>query len=144
MGLSTGKLRYYVPLGLIIGIALGGIEYQILYPNILSHERIFGNTIAISLIIMVFSAIVEEFIFRSVLQTGLQDTLGPIRSLLLTSVLFGIMYGSYGIFSLIIFASITGFLFGFIFQRTKSLPFITLAHGISNIFLIIAIAYASV
>jgi membrane protease YdiL (CAAX protease family) len=83
----------------------------------------------------VFVGAVEELIFRSILQTRLENALGLKSGVFLSGALFGIMHSSYGILNEILFAGIFGIILGFIFQKTRSFPFILLIHVSANVLL---------
>jgi membrane protease YdiL (CAAX protease family) len=89
----------------------------------------------LTIVMFVFVGAVEELIFRCILQTRLEKALGLKSGILLSGALFGIMHSSYGILNEILFASIFGIILGFIFQRTRSFPFILLIHGCANVLL---------
>jgi membrane protease YdiL (CAAX protease family) len=86
-----------------------------------------------------FVGIVEEFIFRSSLQTVLEARLGSIAGLLLASVIFGFMHSGYRLPLELLYVSFAGVIFGLLFWLTKSLPIISLAHGVTNISLFLVV-----
>jgi membrane protease YdiL (CAAX protease family) len=82
-----------------------------------------------------FVGLVEELIFRSLLQTRLEQALSIPEALLITSFLFGLMHSGYGTYYEILYASFVGFIIGLIYHKTRSLPFIAVLHGFVNVFL---------
>jgi membrane protease YdiL (CAAX protease family) len=54
---------------------------------------------------------------------------------LLGAALFGIMHSGYGNVDEILFATFFGAVLGYIFQKTRSFPFILIIHGTANVFL---------
>jgi membrane protease YdiL (CAAX protease family) len=86
-----------------------------------------------------FVGIVEEFIFRSSLQTVLEERLGSIAGLMLASVIFGFMHSGYQLPLELLYVSFAGVIFGLLFWLTKSLPIIALAHGVTNISLFLVV-----
>ncbi len=80
--------------------------------------------------------LVEEIIFRSILQNRLEMFLGSRGGgLLVTSVLFGLMHSGYGSMVEIFYAFLVGFIIGYMFYKTRSLPLVTMVHGFINVFL---------
>lgn len=134
LGISTKKLYIYIPLSLLIGFFAAIGEYEILNPIAVIENIQLSNILLISIIMFAFVGMVEELIFRSILQTRLEKVLGLGFGLILSSFLFGIMHFSYGIYE-VIFTFGFGLLLGFIFQKTRSLPFIVSIHGIENVLL---------
>ncbi len=82
-----------------------------------------------------FVGVVEEIIFRSILQNRLQMLLGNGTGLIFTSILFGLMHALYGSFYEVLYASFVGLFIGYLFYRTRSLPLAAMIHGIINVFI---------
>lgn len=135
IGINLERWYIYMPAGLLIGSAMAMLEFQILHPVPLILDLKIQNFLLISMVMFVFVGAVEELIFRSILLTRLEKMFGTIKSLLLSSLLFGIMHMGYGLINEILFATFLGVLMGFIFQKTRSLPFILLIHGTANVLL---------
>jgi membrane protease YdiL (CAAX protease family) len=92
---------------------------------------------------IVFVGFVEEFMFRSALQTVMSERLGSILGLLISSIIFGFMHSGYHLPLELLYVSFAGLVFGLFFWMTKSLPLIALAHGITNVSLfMVAPAYS--
>ena len=81
-----------------------------------------------------FVGLVEEIIFRSILQNRLEIVLGNRKGLIITSILFGLMHSGYGNINEILYATFVGIFIGYLFYRTRSLPLVTLIHGFINVF----------
>jgi membrane protease YdiL (CAAX protease family) len=88
------------------------------------------------IIMFVFVGLVEELIFRSILQTKLQQSIGMGSGLLVASALFGIMHSGYGSVYELLFATAAGLIIGYLYQKTGSLPFVTVIHGTINVLLL--------
>jgi membrane protease YdiL (CAAX protease family) len=135
LGLSFNKFLLYLPLSLVIGLLIAELEYFI-YPAVpLVPDTSFYNMMDVFLIMIFCVGLVEELVFRSILQTRLEGVFGPAIGLIATSLLFGIMSSTHGIGPGIIFASLVGLILGYMFIKTRSLPFVALTHGIVNVFL---------
>lgn len=85
------------------------------------------------MVMLFFVGLVEEFIFRSALQTVSIERLGQMRGVLFTSFLFGFMHVGYHLTAEIIFTFCAGLIFGIVFLKTASLPPIALAHGATDV-----------
>ena len=135
IGVNANDLYFYFHLAVPIALGLAWIEYQIIHPDYLIPDTRVTNLITLAIIMFIFVGLVEELIFRSILQTRLQQSMGTWKGLLAASILFGIMHSGYGLVHEIIFTTIAGLLIGYAYQKTGSLPFITAIHGMINIFL---------
>jgi membrane protease YdiL (CAAX protease family) len=135
LGLDLNRLPIYLPSALLIGAIVALIEYRILKPLPIIENTGLSNLIMIAIVMFIFVGAIEELIFRSILLTRLEKVFDPITALLLSGTLFGIMHSGYGRVDEILFAGIFGVIIGYIFQKTRSLPFIVVIHGTANILL---------
>jgi len=133
VGITAKGFWFYLPLALALGLAVGWGEYQILKPDVLIPSLNVVNILILSLVMILFVGVVEEFIFRSSLQTAMEERLGAAAGLLFTSLIFGLMHSGYHITGEILYVSFVGILFGLLFWVTRSLPIIAMAHGFTNI-----------
>jgi membrane protease YdiL (CAAX protease family) len=134
LGLTFNKLILYVPLSLFLGVVLGAGEYLIIGTHNLIPDLSVFNIIKLSIVMIFFAGLVEELIFRSILQTRLQIVLGDKKGLILMAILFGLMHSGYGSFIEVLYASFVGLFIGLLFYRTRSLPLVMMIHGFINIF----------
>lgn len=135
LGINFDKLHIYLPMAILIGTIMAIIEYRIISPVALIDNIRFSNIALIAIIMIVFIGTVEEIIFRPILQTRLAKIFGLRYGILLSGAIFGIMHSTYGILNEILFATIFGIILGYIFHKTKSLPFTGTIHGVTNIML---------
>ena len=135
IGITTKHLLTYMVLSVPLGFLLALGEYMTIRPGYLIPDLTFGNLLKLTLIMIFFVGLVEELIFRAILQTRLEQALSLSEALLITSLLFGLMHSGYGTFNEILYTSFVGFLMGIIFYKTRSLPFLAIIHGIVNVFL---------
>lgn len=135
IGIDFKRWYIYFPAALLVGTAMAMLEFWILHPTPLIMNLKLQNLLLISMVMFVFVAAVEELIFRSILITRLERVSGSIISLLLSSLLFGIMHAGYGLMNEILFATFFGIILGVIFQVTRSFPFIVVIHGTANVLL---------
>jgi membrane protease YdiL (CAAX protease family) len=134
LGMTFSKI-YLLPLAIILGIGLGIIEYIILRPPALIPNLTPGEIFKLGIVMFFFIGAVEEIIFRSMLQQRLEEKIGLFKGLIVTSIIFGAMHSGYSNYYEFLFACFAGLTIGFGFQRTRSLPFAVIAHGVNNIIL---------
>jgi len=138
-GLTFKGFWFYLPLAISVGFALGWGEYNVIHPQLMTPGASIKDVLILIITMIFFVGIVEEFIFRSSLQTVLEARLGPIAGLLLASVIFGFMHSGYRLPMELLYVSFAGVVFGLLFWLTKSLPVISLAHGVTNISLFLVV-----
>jgi len=129
------KLCYYTALAIPLGFLLGVGEYATIRTGYLIPELSFLNLLKLTIVMVFFVGLIEEIIFRAMLQTRLAETFGTFEGLFGASLLFGLMHSGYGTFYEILYTSFVGFIIGILFYKTKNLPFITVLHGFVNVFL---------
>jgi membrane protease YdiL (CAAX protease family) len=139
IGLTTKGFWFYLPLAIAVGFALGWGEYNVLRPGVLIPDFGWKSILILSITMILFVGVVEEFVFRSVLQTEMEGRLGSIAGLISASILFGFMHSGYHLPQEILYVSFAGVVFGLLFWLTKSLPVIAVAHGVTNISLFLVL-----
>ena len=136
LGLTGGpRLLYLIPLGILIGVAIAFVEYQILANPALIPSYSVAGVIEFSILMIVFVTFVEELIFRAILQAELIKRSGPALGILITSVIFGALHSGFTNYYELLFAFGVGLIFGIAFYKTKNLPFVVTMHAVNNIFL---------
>ncbi|MDD4161425.1 MAG: CPBP family intramembrane metalloprotease [Methanothrix sp.] len=138
-GLTFKGFWFYLPLAISVGFALGWGEYNVIHPQLLTPGANIKDVLILIVTMIFFVGIVEEFIFRSSLQTVLVARLGSKGGLLLASIIFGFMHSGYQLPLELLYVSFAGAIFGLLFWLTKSLPIISLAHGVTNISLFLVV-----
>lgn len=131
IGLTLKKWYVYIPAGFFLGFLLAVPEYSILEPERLISDYSIGSILTLSIIMYVFIGLTEELVFRSTIQTSLETEFGRLKGLLLATVLFSVMHMAYGV-SEFIYVFFAGLLMGYVFQKTRSLLFVTTIHGTTN------------
>lgn len=139
LGLTLHGTHYYALFGIAIGMLLGWGEYTVLRPQVLTQSVGIVGLLELSVVMIFFVGFVEEFVFRSALQTVAIARLGQMRGVLFTSFLFGFMHGGYHLTAEIMFTFCAGLVFGIMFLKTASLPLIALAHGVTNVSLFLIV-----
>jgi membrane protease YdiL (CAAX protease family) len=132
-GITMKSFWIYLPLALAVGFAVGWGEYRVLQPGMILAGFTLENLLRLSIIMIVFVGFIEEFVFRSALQTVLEERMGPLGGLFSASLIFGFMHSGYHIPLEVVYVTFAGIAFGALFWATKSLPIISLAHGVTNV-----------
>ena len=135
IGITTKNLLAYMIISVPLSFLLGFGEYLIIRPGYLIPDLTFENLLKLTFIMVFFVGLVEELIFRTILQTRLEHALSVQEALVITSLLFGLMHSGYGTYHEILYTGFVGFIMGLAFYKTRSLPFIAVLHGFVNVFL---------
>lgn len=133
--LPTRKLFAYIPLAILLALIIAEVEYWIISSGYLVPDLSLVSMLKISFIMIFVVGVIEETIFRLILQTRLEEYFGMTSGLIIASILFGIMNSGYGTPYEILLAATSGFALGYIYQRTRNLSLISIIHGCINIFL---------
>lgn len=132
-GLTLRGFWFYLPLSVAVGFALGWGENLVLGSGLLVPDTSIRSILTLALIMVVFVGFVEEFVFRSALQTVLVERMGSMLGIAITSIIFGFMHSGYHLTQELVYVSFAGSVFGVLFWITRSLPVIAIAHGVTNI-----------
>ncbi|MCD5426006.1 MAG: CPBP family intramembrane metalloprotease [Methanosarcinaceae archaeon] len=135
IGATFKSFHIYVMAAIPIGMGLAWIGYHVIHPAYMIPDIRVPNLIIMAIIMIMFAGMAESLIFWSILQTRFEKVIGPLQGVLATSVLFGIMHSGHGNIYVIAFACFVGLIMGYIFHKTRSLPFIVSIFCINNIFL---------
>ncbi len=133
IGFRQSNFGFLIPLGAAVGLVLGWMEYNVIHPERITPDETLESLFILTLIMIIFVGFIEEFIFRSALQTVLEDRWGSFRGLVGASVLFGLMHSGYHVMAELFFVTFAGMVFGYFFQRTRNLAAISVAHGVTNV-----------
>jgi len=94
-------------------------------------EKMLDNPIYMILLTCIFAPILEEILFRGILQKGLINKgISPIKAIFLSSFVFGIIHANPWQF---VSAFILGLVLGWVYQKTETLLLPMLLHGFNNI-----------
>lgn len=138
MGLSIDRMLFRLrPVGLQLGVALTGIglgygEYLILRPQPLVESFSFQAIWLPALILLIFTGLLEEVIFRGLLQQAAREYIGR-WGLLYAALLFAVMHLGYHSWIDFVFVLAVALWFGMVVLQTGSILGVTLAHGLTNI-----------
>ncbi|MEX2484837.1 MAG: CPBP family intramembrane glutamic endopeptidase [Brumimicrobium sp.] len=119
-------------IGIYIGIAVPIVNslhmpefMQEIMLQLASQKGIFSF-----ITIVIAAPLIEEFIFRGIILDGLLRKHSPIKSILISSILFGIVHLNPWQF---ISALILGVFSGWVYYRTRKLIFSILIHSVNNL-----------
>lgn len=113
-----GILVLAIPVLLLLAVALGGLRIELHAPEWFAQFALAN---------IFFVSLAEEALFRGYLQQRLSRILHPVVALLIASVIFGLMHYRGGLL-LIIFASLSGIIYGLAWMWSGRLWVATLFH----------------
>jgi len=129
------RMWIYLPLSVLAGLVFGQIEYILIGARELISDLSSTNLLILIIVMVFIVGLIEELIFRSILQTSLEKFLGSAWGIFLSSLLFGIMHSTYGTPYEIVYTFFLGGFLGYLFYRTRSIPLVVMIHGSINVFL---------
>jgi membrane protease YdiL (CAAX protease family) len=114
------------------GISIGWVEYWILRPAPLAPSGSWPLLLVAALVLMIATGFTEELIFRGLLQTLAQRTLGLV-GLVYVALLFTVMHAGNNSALDLLFVGAVGLFFGLLRLWGGSILGVTIAHGLANI-----------
>lgn len=114
------------------GLGLGWLEYSILRPEPLLATFTWSAFTIAALTLIIATGLVEEIIFRGVLQAVALPALGR-HALLYVSLLFAALHIGYLSAVDVLFVFAVGLLFAYIVKWSGSILGVSLAHGLTNV-----------
>ena len=134
VGLISSGLPLQIGFAIVTGVAFGIGEFYLLRPQPLVQEFSAGQIWLPALVLLFTTGLVEELIFRGVLQQTSEPAMGHL-GFVYTSAIFAILHiGQLSILD-VIFVFVIALLFAAFVKRTGSLIGVTLSHGFINIIL---------
>jgi hypothetical protein len=139
-GLSGGTIGLRItikelPAQLLIGltgIGIGFVEYLILRPDPFISNFSWGQFLLFALILLIFAGLLQEIIFRGLLQTSAINVLGRF-GILYVALVFALLHLGYRSLWDLLFIILVGLGFGVVAARTRSLVGVSLSHGLANV-----------
>jgi hypothetical protein len=141
LGLTLRGWPLQLAVGLT-GLGLGALEYAILQPAPLAPALTWAGIWLPALILLICTGLLEEMIFRGLLQRAAGDALGR-WGMPYVALLFAVMHLGYRSLLDVAFVFVVGLYFGVVVQRTRSLLGVTLAHGLTNILLFLVMPFVA-
>jgi membrane protease YdiL (CAAX protease family) len=124
---------------ILFGFAFGITEFAILRPNplvpVFSPE---GFALA-AFSLLIGTGLMEELVFRGILQQEAERTLGGGGSILFAAVIFTVLHIGWNNLLDLAFVFTAGAFWGYIFYRSRSIVGITISHAITNILLFVVL-----
>lgn len=125
----------------LVGIGLGYLEYLILKPEPLVKEMTWAQLWFPALILLVFTGILEELVFRGLMQSAFAAKINRWLGMVLISVLFAVLHLGYQSLLDVIFVFGVAVVFGILTELTGSILGVSLAHGLTNITLFLVFPF---
>lgn len=141
LGLTLRGWQLQIVVGLS-GLLFGAAEYYILRPEPLAPELSWRSTLLPALILIVCTGLLEELIFRGLLQRAAGDALGW-WAVPYVAMLFAVLHVGYRSLVDVAFVFVVGLFFGWVVERTRSLLGVTLAHGLTNTMLFLIMPFVT-
>jgi membrane protease YdiL (CAAX protease family) len=117
-----------------VAMGLGFVEYAILQPAPLGPFPWLPGGVLPAIIVGTATGFPEELIFRGVLQTATRPILGRLNWIY-ASVVFAVLHIGYASLLDVVFVFGVGLLFGWVFERSRSIIGTSIAHGQANVVL---------
>lgn len=117
-----------------LGLPLGMLEYRILRPAPLISGWNPGEFLMAALILLVSTGLIEELIFRGIMQQAAMETMGK-QGIVYVSAVFAALHIGHRSLTDVFFVFGVALLFGWLVQRTRSIVGVSLTHGLINIWL---------
>jgi membrane protease YdiL (CAAX protease family) len=114
------------------GPVFGVMEYYILKPAPIIDSLTYGNLLSSFLTFTIFTGLIEEVVFRGIIQRNAEKVIGVFNALFFTAFLFGVMHIGWQSYWDLLFVFSVGFFYGVVFYKTRSLFGITISHGLTN------------
>jgi membrane protease YdiL (CAAX protease family) len=142
---ETGVKFGFPPLQLVValtGLGFGVVEYLILKPEAMVTDLTLQAVWLPALVLLLTTGMVEEFIFRGVLQRSAIEVFGG-RGIVYISYLFAVLHigwtqmeSQFAAYE-VAFVFVVALFFGWVVKKTGSLLGVALSHGLTNIILFI-------
>jgi membrane protease YdiL (CAAX protease family) len=134
VGLSLGSgLPLQLAVGLT-GLVFGYVEYRLLPPQTFTASFSQQNILLLALILLVFTGLLEELIFRGLMQRAALEAIRKL-GILYVSLVFAVLHIGYQSALNLAFVFLVGLFFSLVVARTRSILGVALAHGLTNIML---------
>jgi hypothetical protein len=122
---------------ILLGIPLGFAEYYILRPTPFIDSFSIENIIVAVLILFIATGLMEELIFRGLLQKKSTDILGVWPGILFITLIFAVLHiGNFSLLDVLLVFSIGG-LYAVVVKTTKTVIGVSISHTLVNVFLFI-------
>jgi membrane protease YdiL (CAAX protease family) len=117
-----------------LGPPLGMVEYRILHPKPLISAWNSGEFLLAALILLICTGLIEEMVFRGVMQRAALEVMGG-WGLVYVSAVFAVLHIGHRSLTDVLFVFGVALLFAAFAWRTRSIVGVSLVHGLINIWL---------
>lgn len=139
IGLRVGSPGLQLAIALS-GLALGVVEYAILRPEPLVAALTWQQLVLPALVLLIYTGFSEELVFRGVMQRASYGPLGR-WAIAYVAAVFAVLHLGYRSPLDVLFVFGVGLLFGWLVARTGSLLGVSIAHGLTNIGLLLVLPH---
>jgi membrane protease YdiL (CAAX protease family) len=133
VGLEWRATKWQVRV-VVVSVGLGFVEFLILRPQPLGPLPWTAAGYLPALSIGLFTGFPEELIFRGVMQTATRPFLGR-WNWVYVSAIFAVLHLGYQSYVDVLFVFAVGLLYGWVFERTRSIIGVSIGHGVANVVL---------
>jgi len=119
----------------LTGLSLGFIDYYILRPEPLALGMSYGNLALLAVALGLSTGLVEELVFRGIMQPHAIEAFGEWSGLIGVAAVFAALHIGWLSMPDLVFVFMVGLFYGFMALKTGSIIGVSLSHGITNIVL---------
>lgn len=139
IGFNDAGIKFNMPLEqsviALTGISIGFIDYYILRPEPLALDMSYGNLALLAIALALSTGLVEELVFRGIMQPHAVEAFGERLGLIGVAAVFAALHIGWLSMPDLVFVFMVGLFYGFMALRTGNIVGVSLSHGITNIVL---------
>jgi uncharacterized protein len=123
------------------GPAFGYVAYGVLQPAPLLVDYSWSQFLTAAAILLIFTGLLDELIFRGLLQRTAIEQFGRRRGIAYAALLSALLHTGHLSFGNVVLVLVAGLVFGWFAARTDSVLGVSLAHGLANITMLLIVPY---
>jgi membrane protease YdiL (CAAX protease family) len=131
IGFTKRGIPIQIMLGLFLGAMIGLLEYAILQSEPMIVHFSIGNILLPATILLLTTGLVEELIFRGILQYLGVPVMGKM-GIVYISLIFALLHVGFYSITDVVFVFFVAIVFATMVQSTKSIIGAIIAHGTAN------------
>jgi len=139
MGFKDAGIKFNMPLEQMVialtGISIGFIDYYILRPEPLALGMSYGNLALLAVALGLSTGLVEELVFRGIMQQHAVEAFGEWRGLIGVAAVFASLHIGWLSMPDLVFVFMVGLFYGFMALKTGNIVGVSLSHGLTNVVL---------
>jgi len=124
----------------LTGVPLGYLEYWVLRPEPLAPGLSLGGLALLALALVLSTGLVEELVFRGLMLPCAVKAYGERVGLVGVAAVFAALHMGWLSALDVVFVFSIGLFFGFVALRTGSIMGVSVAHGVTNVVLLLVAA----